>query len=223
MSLELKQLSKSFTKGEKKLTLLQGASLSLTTGESVAILGPSGSGKSTLLSLIAGLDQPDSGEVWLEQICLTTLKEADLTRHRAQHLGIVFQQFHLMPHLTALENISLPLELSKDKQALSKAKSLLEEVGLGERAGHFPSQLSGGECQRVAIARALVVEPDLLLADEPTGNLDETTGHQIADLLFNLAERKQTTLVIVTHNQELAKRCQRRFHLHQGRLHEDMA
>jgi len=223
MSLELKNLIKSFHNGSHSIEVLKGAQLKLTKGDRVAILGPSGCGKSTLLSLIAGLDQPNQGEVWLEGECLTTLSEKALSQYRARHLGIVFQQFHLMPHLTALENVSLPLELARDKEALSKAKKLLEEVGLKEREQHFPSQLSGGESQRVAIARALATEPGLILADEPTGNLDEETGIQIADVLFKLAQTKGTTLVVVTHNQELAMRCNRRFHLNQGLLHEVLA
>jgi len=192
--------------------------MSLEQGQSAAILGQSGSGKSTLLSLIAGLDQPDSGQVCIDGQCLTSMDEAARTRFRASRLGIVFQQFHLMPHLTAWENVTLPLELQGQSRPEGRARELLQAVGLEARSHHLPSQLSGGECQRVALARALAPRPKLLLCDEPTGNLDEATGSQIVELLFGLAQQEGTSLVIVTHNQQLAGRCGLRFHLLGGKL-----
>lgn len=203
------------------LKILNGLNLDLRAGETVAVLGTSGSGKSTLLSLVAGLDLPSDGAVFLGDKNLVTMPESELVSYRALHLGIVFQQFHLMPHLSALENVSLPLELADDKQAVAKAESALSSVGLAERLDHYPAQLSGGECQRVAIARALCVEPLLLLADEPTGSLDTKTADSVADLLFNLVQDGKTTMLLVTHNLQLAKRCERVLRLKNGRLVED--
>lgn len=203
------------------LKILSGLNLDLRAGETVAVLGTSGSGKSTLLSLVAGLDLPSDGAVFLGDKNLVTMPESELVSYRALHLGIVFQQFHLMPHLSALENVSLPLELADDQQAITKAESALSSVGLAERLDHYPAQLSGGECQRVAIARALCVEPLLLLADEPTGSLDTNTADSVADLLFNLVQDGKTTMLLVTHNLQLAKRCERVLRLKDGRLVED--
>lgn len=203
------------------LKILNGLNLDLRAGETVAVLGTSGSGKSTLLSLVAGLDLPSDGAVFLGDKNLVTMPESELVSYRALHLGIVFQQFHLMPHLSALENVSLPLELADDQQAIAKAKRALSSVGLAERLDHYPAQLSGGECQRVAIARALCVEPLLLLADEPTGSLDTKTADSVADLLFNLVQDGKTTMLLVTHNLQLAKRCERVLRLKNGRLVED--
>ena len=203
------------------LKILNGLNLDLRAGETVAVLGTSGSGKSTLLSLVAGLDLPSDGAVFLGDKNLVTMPESELVSYRALHLGIVFQQFHLMPHLSALENVSLPLELADDQQAIAKAKRSLSSVGLAERLDHYPAQLSGGECQRVAIARALCVEPLLLLADEPTGSLDTKTADSVADLLFNLVQDGKTTMLLVTHNLQLAKRCERVLRLKNGRLVED--
>jgi len=203
------------------LKILSGLNLDLRAGETVAVLGTSGSGKSTLLSLVAGLDLPSDGAVFLGDKNLVTMPESELVSYRALHLGIVFQQFHLMPHLSALENVSLPLELADDQQAITKAESALSSVGLAERFNHYPAQLSGGECQRVAIARALCVEPLLLLADEPTGSLDTNTADSVADLLFNLVQDGKTTMLLVTHNLQLAKRCERVLRLKDGRLVED--
>ena len=203
------------------LKILNGLNLDLRAGETVAVLGTSGSGKSTLLSLVAGLDLPSDGAVFLGDKNLVTMPESELVSYRALHLGIVFQQFHLMPHLSALENVSLPLELADDQQAITKAKRALSSVGLAERLDHYPAQLSGGECQRVAIARALCVEPLLLLADEPTGSLDTKTADSVADLLFNLVQDGKTTMLLVTHNLQLAKRCERVLRLKNGRLVED--
>ena len=183
-----------------------------------AIIGQSGSGKSTLLSLLAGLDQPTSGTLKLKERHLDSMSEEELTQFRAENIGIIFQQFHLMTHLNALENVSLPLEMNHQQDALELAEKALEQVGLGSRMDHFPHQLSGGECQRVAIARAIVIRPALLLADEPSGNLDHDTGEQVADLLFDLVGRTGMTMVLGTHNSELALRCSKQLTLSQGLL-----
>ncbi len=222
MSLTFKNLTKTFTSFDKNIDVLKSIDLDLEEGSTVAILGQSGSGKSTLLSLIAGLDHPTSGSVWISDQNLTVMNEEKLTRYRAENLGIIFQQFHLMPHLSALENVQLPLELTGQKDAEKRAKTLLNEVGLSEREQHFPSQLSGGEQQRVAIARALSTGPKLLLADEPTGNLDEATGGQIIKLLFDMVKKSGATLILVTHNLELAQACGRQFNLSGGKLNEVM-
>jgi putative ABC transport system ATP-binding protein len=184
----------------------------------VAIVGPSGSGKSTLLALLAGLDVPTSGRVLLAGEDMSRLDEDGRARLRAQRVGFVFQAFHLVPSLTALENVMLPLELAGRSDARAGARSALERVGLGDRTGHYPRQLSGGEQQRVAMARAFVAQPSVLFADEPTGNLDTGTGERIAQLLFDLNAKSGTTLVLVTHEQSLAKRCNRIFHMDAGRL-----
>lgn len=211
MILQLKNLTKEFHQGDQKIEVFRDLNLALGKGETLAILGPSGSGKSTLLSLIAGLDAPTSGEIIIDGQNLNNLDERELTRFRGQKLGIIFQQFYLFQHLSALENIALPLELAGDHEAGEKARQALELVGLRHRAAHFPYQLSGGENQRVALARAFVVEPRLLLADEPSGSLDIHTGDQVIHLLFDLVRRKQTTLILVTHNEDLARRCGREF------------
>jgi putative ABC transport system ATP-binding protein len=208
MILKIKHLVKDFKQADHQIKVLQGLNLELREGETLAILGPSGSGKSTLLSLIAGLDAPTSGEVYIDGQNLNLLSEKELTHFRAQKLGIVFQQYYLFSHLTARENVALPLELAGDKDALAKADHTLSLVGLSHRANHFPHQMSGGENQRVAIGRAFVVKPRLLLADEPSGSLDTKTGEQVIDLLFDLVKKEKTTLILVTHNEELAKRCQ---------------
>lgn len=221
--LRLERLTKEFTSvnGTQNLCILKELDLNLESGETVAILGTSGSGKSTLLSLVAGLDSPTGGSVFLGQKDLVQLKEAELVSYRAKHLGVVFQQFHLMPHLSALENVALPLELADDLGAYQKASEALESVGLKERSEHYPAQLSGGECQRVAIARALCVKPLLLLADEPTGSLDVQTADSVANLLFDLVKNDRTSMLLVTHNIDLARRCERVLHLRDGRLVED--
>lgn len=212
--LEIKNLTKIFKQGEQKVEVFRDLNLDVNEGETLAILGQSGSGKSTLLSLIAGLDAPTSGDVIIDGQNLTQLNESRLTQYRSEKLGIVFQNYYLFQHLTALENISLPLEISGDPEYKSKALAALHKVGLDHRAHHYPSQLSGGENQRVAIARAFVVQPRLLLADEPSGSLDTKTGDQVMSLLFNLAQTEKTTLILVTHNEELAKKCQREFRFH---------
>ncbi len=220
MILQVNQLVKTFAPSGmlEPIEVLSGLNFEIEQGATVAILGQSGSGKSTLLSLMAGLDHPTSGSVELKGQNLSTMREENLSKFRAQNIGIVFQQFHLMSHLSALENISLPLELNHDSAALPKAQEALEQVGLKHRRDHFPHQLSGGECQRVAIARALAVRPALLLADEPTGNLDNKTGEHIADLFFDLVESTKMTLLFVTHNEQLAERCLRKHLLNEGRF-----
>lgn len=202
------------------IRLFDGLDLQVAAGESVAILGASGCGKSTLLGLLAGLDVPTEGAVWVGDVNLSDLDEDARAAVRGKTLGFVFQAFHLLSGLTALENVMLPLELTGGKQARNRALKALDQVGLGPRVDHYPRQLSGGEQQRVAIARAFVVEPRLLLADEPTGNLDRETGERIQDLLFQLNAQHGTTLVLVTHDVELARRCGRTLKLEQGRLVE---
>jgi putative ABC transport system ATP-binding protein len=216
--LAVDRVRKSFESPSGPIEVLCGVDLHVAEGETVAIVGESGSGKSTLLSLLAGLDVPTQGSVCVDGADLAGLAEADLARFRARRLGIVFQQFHLMSGLTALENVSLPLELQGASDALAKAREALDHVGLAKRAEHLPSRLSGGECQRVAIARALVVEPALLLADEPSGSLDARTGAAIDRLLFELVERRGATLVLVTHSDRLAASCDRRLALIDGVL-----
>jgi putative ABC transport system ATP-binding protein len=218
LAIDVRNLTKTFIQGETPIEVLRGIDLQLAVGETLAILGQSGSGKSTLLSLLAGLDHPTQGSIHINGQNMSTMSEEHLAAFRARSLGIVFQQFHLMAHLTALENVMLPLELAKDPKALEKGRDALEKVALGSRQSHFPSQLSGGERQRVAIARAFVVGPRLLLADEPSGNLDQRTGLQVVQLLFDLVDRLKTTLILVTHNEELAQRCHRQVHLVDGKL-----
>ncbi|MCO3025451.1 ABC transporter ATP-binding protein [Pseudomonas aeruginosa] len=208
--LNAQNLSKVVGSAEGKLTILHDLSLDLARGDSLAIVGSSGSGKSTLLGLLAGLDQPSGGEVRLD--------EDQRARVRAAHVGFVFQSFQLLDSLDALENVMLPLELEGRADARQRARELLERVGLGQRLGHYPRQLSGGEQQRVAIARAFAAEPDVLFADEPTGNLDSATGERISDLLFELNRERGTTLVLVTHDERLAHRCRRLIRLESGRL-----
>ncbi|MCP3922163.1 MAG: ABC transporter ATP-binding protein [Desulfobacterales bacterium] len=219
MILNVKNVSKSYPQPERgNLQVLTDCSFGISKGETTAITGQSGSGKTTLLSLIAGLDSPDSGSVILDGTDINGMSEDKLARFRARKTGMIFQQFHLMPHLTAEENVKLPIEILKSDRIEEKALSILEKVGLTDRKDHMPGQLSGGECQRVAIARALVVEPKVLLADEPTGNLDVKTGDIVADLLFDLVDSSNMTLVVVTHNPDLASRCERELTLAKGKL-----
>lgn len=201
-----------------ELTILDGIDFSIESGDTVAIVGASGSGKSTLLSLMAGLDTPSSGDVVLDGEALSTLDEDGRARVRGAKVGFVFQNFQLLPSLTALENVMLPLELRGDRDAEGPARAILGQVGLEPRLGHYPRQLSGGEQQRVALARAFVTRPSLLFADEPTGNLDSRTGQAIIELLFSLNAQAGTTLVLVTHDDHLANRCGRRLRLDGGRL-----
>ncbi|MGY0650948.1 ABC transporter ATP-binding protein [Luteimonas sp. A537] len=204
-----------------ELVILDGVGFSIAQGESVAVVGPSGSGKSTLLSLLAGLDAPSSGTVTVDGAALSTLDEDGRAKVRGDKVGFVFQNFQLLPSLTALENVMLPLELRGDADAESPARTILGRVGLGERLAHYPRQLSGGEQQRVAVARAFVTGPSLLFADEPTGNLDTTTGQAIIELLFALNQDAGTTLVLVTHDEHLAARCGRTLRIEGGRLVAD--
>lgn len=215
-------LSKVIDTGQHTLSILQNLELNVNPGETVAILGASGSGKSTLLGLLAGLDYPTSGKVFLDGVELFSLNEDERARLRGKVLGFVFQSFQLIGSFTALENVMLPLELAQTAQAEEKSANLLKRVGLQDRLHHYPHQLSGGEQQRVAIARAFSASPKLLLADEPTGNLDSDTGATIIDLLFELNREQGATLVLVTHDVALASRCQRRLRLIQGRLEENL-
>jgi len=201
------------------LVLLNGVSFSVDRADTVAVLGASGAGKSTLLGLLAGLDRPTRGRVVIDGIDLFSLDEDGRAALRGRSMGFVFQSFQLLHNLTALENVALPLELAGRRDAQQAAAKVLERVGLADRAAHYPQQLSGGEQQRVAIARAFVSQPKVLLADEPTGNLDQETGRHIIDLLFQLNRERRTTLVVVTHDEALAKRCRRRLHLERGCLH----
>jgi putative ABC transport system ATP-binding protein len=216
--LEARSLRKEVTSPEGMLTILDDVSLAIGTGETVAIVGASGAGKSTLLALLAGLDEPSAGSAWLAGIELSALDEDGRAEARAQHVGFVFQSFHLIPSLTAIENVMLPLELAGKSDARGTARAVLQQVGLGPRLGHYPRQLSGGEQQRVAIARAFVTRPAVLFADEPTGNLDTATGHRVIELLFDLNAENGTTLVLVTHDREIASRCNRLIELDAGRM-----
>ena len=216
--LEAKGLRKQVTSPEGPLVILDDVSLAVAAGESVAVVGASGAGKSTLLALLAGLDEPTDGAVWLEGIELSALDEDGRAAARARHVGFVFQSFHLIPSLTALENVMLPLELAGRRDARQAAREVLAQVGLEGRLGHYPRQLSGGEQQRVAIARAFVTRPAVLFADEPTGNLDTATGTRVMQLLFDLNAAVGTTLVLVTHDREIAARCHRVIALDAGRL-----
>ena len=216
--LEAKSLRKQVSSPEGTLTILDGVDLAVRAGESVAVVGASGAGKSTLLALLAGLDEPSAGEVWLDGTEISALDEDGRAAARARHVGFVFQSFHLVPSLTALENVMLPLELAGHRDARSTAREVLGKVGLAGRTGHYPRQLSGGEQQRVAIARAFVTSPTVLFADEPTGNLDTATGARVVQLLFDLNKASGTTLVLVTHDRELAARCDRMIEIDAGRL-----
>lgn len=218
MSLRIHALTKEVDTGLQRLTILQGVDLDIKSGETLAIVGASGSGKSTLLGIMAGLDLPSSGTVELLGEELTGLDEDERAAVRARGVSFVFQNFQLLPGLTALENVMLPLEIRSTRNARQEAARLLEQVGLGQRRQHYPAQLSGGEQQRVALARAFAGEPQILFADEPTGNLDSCTGRQVEDLLFELNRARGTTLVLVTHDERLAARCQRNVLMQDGRL-----
>ena len=206
------------TTGSRKLTILEDVSVEIHSGESVAVVGASGSGKTTLFAMLAGLDVPSSGQVYADGQDLSGLDEDGRARARRDRIGFVFQSFQLLPALTALENVMLPLELSGQAGARGLAQEILQRVGLGDRLDHYPRQLSGGEQQRVAIARAFVVEPKVVFADEPTGNLDARTGEEIVTQMFDLNRERGTTLVLVTHDEQLAARCQRRIELAAGRI-----
>jgi putative ABC transport system ATP-binding protein len=214
-------LGKTVTAADGPLDILTAVDLSIKPGETLAIVGASGSGKSTLLGLLAGLDLPSTGKIWLAGSCLTDLDEDGRARLRGLYVGFVFQSFQLLPNLTALENVILPLELGGFEQPHPRGIAMLERVGLEHRLKHYPRQLSGGEQQRVALARAFVTEPKILFADEPTGNLDSKTGRTIIELLFRLNREKNTTLVLVTHDIALAERCERMIRLEAGRIVRD--
>ena len=217
MLLEINQLYKSFPQADHgQIDVLKNINLEINEGETVAVIGQSGSGKSTLLSLMAGLDRQTTGSLRLRDKEISEMSEVKLTQFRAENIGIIFQQFYLMPHLTALENVSLPLEMFGYEDYLNRAKEALNQVGLSGREQHFPHQLSGGESQRVAIARAVVARPSILLADEPTGTLDNETGVQVANLLFDLVKTTGMTMLLVTHNTEMARRCSRQLTLQFG-------
>jgi putative ABC transport system ATP-binding protein len=216
--LKAQGLSKKVSSPEGTLTIVDDVSLEIVAGETVALVGASGAGKSTLLAILAGLDVPSDGKVWLAGQELTALNEDQRAQLRADRVGFVFQAFHLVPSLTALENVMLPLELAGRGDARASGLAMLARVGLGDRGGHYPRQLSGGEQQRVALARASVVRPAVLFADEPTGNLDTATGDSICQLLFDLNAEAQTTLVLVTHDVTLAARCGRTLRMSAGKL-----
>ena len=216
--IELRGVSKTVQSGDHPLTILHPLDYSIASGEFVAVVGPSGSGKSTLLGLLAGLDEPSTGHILVDGIDITSLSEDGLAKLRGEKIGFVFQFFHLVPSLTAVENISVPMEIVGRRDAMARARQLIGEVGLADRAHHYPSQLSGGEQQRIAIARALANDPPIVLADEPTGNLDSGTGRIILDLLLNVRRTRGATLVLVTHDQELAAMADRRISLLDGRV-----
>ncbi|MCF5896904.1 ABC transporter ATP-binding protein [Aeromonas veronii] len=219
----VKGLGKSVRLGQESLTILEGIDLQVNSGETVALVGASGSGKSTLLGLLAGLDLPSQGEIEILGKSLGELDEEGRARLRAEQIGFVFQSFLLLPTMTALENVMLPAELRGEHDCEPRARELLAAVGLGERLHHLPPRLSGGEQQRVAIARAFMTRPSLLLADEPTGNLDSKTGEKVIELLFELNRKHGTTLVVVTHDHQLAERCQRQLVMTAGRLEREVA
>ena len=218
--IELREVSKTVTSGTEPLTILHPLRLTVARGEFLAILGPSGSGKSTLLGLIAGLDAPTSGQVLIDGVDITRLGEDGLAKLRGEKIGFVFQFFHLIPSLTAYENVAVPMEIAGAADPRTRAEQLLEEVGLTGRAHHYPSQLSGGEQQRVALARALANDPPIVLADEPTGNLDSTNGRHIMELLRDIHRKRGTTVVLVTHDAELAAIADTRLALRDGRVVE---
>ena len=219
--IEVRDVRKWIQNGARRVDILKGLTFTIPAGQFVAIVGASGSGKSTLLGLLAGLDSPSAGEIWLDGVPIHNLAEAQLAAVRGRKIGFVFQSYQLIPTLTALENVLLPYELNSDGRGLKKARTLLTSVGLQERMEHYPIQLSGGEQQRVAIARAFVVEPPIIMADEPTGNLDSTNGRMILDLLLEHNKRAGTTLVLVTHDADVAASADRRIALRDGLIVED--
>jgi len=222
-AIELKDVHLSLGRDAARVHILKGVTLKIRQGEAVGLVGPSGSGKSTLLMTLAGLERPDSGSVAIAGQDLGALNEDGLARFRGRNVGIVFQSFHLIPTMTALENVAVPLELAGRRDAFERATQELDAVGLSQRTGHYPAQLSGGEQQRVALARALVPEPAILVADEPTGNLDEATGASIVDLIFQLRRERNATLVLVTHDLSLAARCDRMVRIRSGMIEADEA
>ena len=221
--INLEDVHLTLTSGAGAVHILRGIDLAVRDGEALGIVGPSGSGKSTLMAVMTGLEQPSQGTVVVDDLELSGQDEDALALHRRERIGIVLQAFHLIPTMTALENVAVPLELAGRPDAFARAGRELEAVGLGHRLDHYPAQLSGGEQQRVALARALAPDPKLLFADEPTGNLDGTTGAAIIDLMFDLHARRNTTLVLVTHDPALAARCDRVIHMHDGRIDREEA
>ena len=218
MMVSVRALTMRLASGGRPLTILDDVTLDIERGDAVAVIGPSGSGKSTLLGLIAGLDAPTDGTITVGGVDITRLGESALARFRRETIGYVFQSYHLIPTLTAAENVAVPLELAGERRVVARARALLEQVGLGDRAHHYPVQLSGGEQQRVALARAVALDPPLLLADEPTGNLDSATGAAIIERLFTLNRERRSTLVLVTHDPALAERADRVVSLRDGRV-----
>lgn len=216
--LALKSLKKAYHQGSQSIEIFENLNFHVARGERVAIMGKSGSGKSTLLSLISGIIKPDEGEIFLDDTAYKDLKESALNDFRATKIGFIFQNFHLVSYLNALENVMLPAKVCKVSNPKEKAIELLKSVGLGHRLDHLPSELSGGEKQRVAIARSLIHNPKIILADEPSGNLDEETGNAVMDILFELIKKNNTTLILVTHSQEVAKRCEKSYDLVSGKL-----
>lgn len=219
--IEVRDVKKWIQNGSRKVEILKGISLSIPSGQFVAIVGASGSGKSTLLGLLAGLDTPSEGEIWIDGTPIHNLVETELAAVRGRKIGFVFQSYQLISTLTALENVLLPFELNVEGQGLKQARALLESVGLGERTDHYPVQLSGGEQQRVALARAFVVDPPIVMADEPTGNLDSSNGRLVLDLLLKRNRQAGTTLVLVTHDPEIASQADRKIVLKDGMVVED--
>lgn len=217
MSLRIQDIHKSFSQGGRKIEVLKGVNFDVPTGQCYSVLGASGSGKSTLLALLAGLDVADSGQIWINNQEVSKLNDSQWTQFRGSNIGIVFQQYHLVPYLTALENVVLPLEIHGRSNPKERAKMLLEQMGLGHRADHWPNQLSGGECQRVAIARALALEPALVLADEPSGSLDVETGDVVMKFFFETIRKNKMTTLLVTHNPDLAAQCDGQVRLVSGR------
>jgi putative ABC transport system ATP-binding protein len=220
-AISLRDVDLSLGRGAGRVHILKSISLDVMQGEALGLVGPSGSGKSTLLMCMAGLEQPDSGAIIIQNQDLTEMGEDQLARFRGKHIGVVFQSFHLIPTMTALENVSVPLELAGEQDAAQRATAALARVGLSHRLSHYPAEMSGGEQQRVALARAIVANPAILVADEPTGNLDEATGADIVELLFELQREHGTTLVLVTHDLGLAARCDRTVRLRSGQIEHD--
>lgn len=218
MILNARDVKKSFSQGDEQLEILRGVSLRIESPETISIMGRSGCGKSTFISLLAGLDSATAGEIEILDRSLSAMPSGELNTFRARHIGIIFQQFHLLDHLTALENVRLPIDLNGGKDGDARAGDVVKKVGLGHRLNHFPETMSRGEQQRVAIARVLVMKPELLLADEPTGSLDPKTGREVIELLFDLVKTEKIALVMATHDLQLAERCQRQYTMDTGRL-----